>query len=868
VTARRLRWPATAVGAVCLVAVSAALIPLAVKGRATEPRVVLAGNRPAAAAEAPMVGLVDASTPVSLAIALTPRAPIPHSAAHQVRPLTSAEFAATYGASEGAVAAVSQYLAAYGITTTVASPDGLLLDAAGTVGQVEAAFGAREGMVQLKSGRVARAALDEPSLPASLAPLVRAVVGLDTVAEFHPHLSRAPRALARVSGGSSGVCGQTAPPGATPYQPAQLAGVYDLSGLYAQGFRGQGQTVALFELTDYKDADVSAYVSCYGLGATKISRIKVDGGAIQDANALEADLDIDAVLGEEPALSTLLVYGAPNTPTGDLDNFKRIVSDNLASVVSVTFGDCEQHLGAATLRAESDILAQAALQGQTFLAATGDTGSDDCVQGFVSVDDPASQPQVVAVGGTTLNPGLAASASYIAEAAWNWAERPPAGQAPAPAGTGGGASFFWPQPPYQHAIDLSLGGNPYTQPSPPPCGSECREVPDVSADADPATGYYVSCTTVVSTPQGPQPCPSSGCPSGWCVGGGTSFATPLVAAVMSLVDQYRAAHAQGPLGDPHALLYNLGTGPGSPFHDVVAGYGVTDNDPTAGALHGAYPVTAGYDMATGLGSPNAAAVAGASPTQGYWMVAPDGGIFAFGPRAVFAGSMGGRPLNAPIVGMAATPDGRGYWLVASDGGIFAFGNAQFFGSMGGRALSKPIIAIAAAPDGLGYWLVASDGGIFAFGRSAQFFGSMGGRPLNKPIVAMTAAPDGQGYWLVASDGGIFAFGPSAKFFGSMGNRPLFRPIVGMASTPSGQGYWLVASDGGIFAFGPNAQFYGSTGGQALNSPVVGMASTADGHGYWMDASDGGIFAFGNARFFGSMGGRPLNQPVEGMAATG
>jgi hypothetical protein len=101
-------------------------------------------------------------------------------------------------------------------------------------------------------------------------------------------------------------------------------------------------------------------------------------------------------------------------------------------------------------------------------------------------------------------------------------------------------------------------------------------------------------------------------------------------------------------------------------------------------------------------------------------------------------------LNAPIVGMAAAPNGNGYWLVASDGGIFAFGSAGFYGSMGGKPLNAPIVGMAAAPNGNGYWLVASDGGIFAFG-SAGFYGSMGGTPpriaLYGDSLGMEAAPD-------------------------------------------------------------------------------------------------------------------------------
>jgi ribosomal protein L24E len=81
------------------------------------------------------------------------------------------------------------------------------------------------------------------------------------------------------------------------------------------------------------------------------------------------------------------------------------------------------------------------------------------------------------------------------------------------------------------------------------------------------------------------------------------------------------------------------------------------------------------------------------------------------------------------------PDGKGYWLVASDGGIFAFGNASFFGSTGAQTLNNPIVGMAPTPDGKGYWLVASDGGIFAFGN-ASFFGSTGAQILNQPVVGM------------------------------------------------------------------------------------------------------------------------------------
>jgi predicted secreted protein len=179
--------------------------------------------------------------------------------------------------------------------------------------------------------------------------------------------------------------------------------------------------------------------------------------------------------------------------------------------------------------------------------------------------------------------------------------------------------------------------------------------------------------------------------------------------------------------------------------------------------------------------------------------------------------MGGVTLAQPVVGMASTPNG--YYLVARDGGVFAFGpGAPFFGSMGGVTLSAPIVGIAVAPGGNGYYLVGADGGVFAFGPGAVYRGSMGGVALSKPVVGM--ATTAAGYYLVASDGGVFAFGP--PFYGSTGGVSLARPVVGMSALSNG--YYLVASDGGVFAYGPGAAFYGSMGGTRLVQPVVGMTA--------------------------------------------
>jgi hypothetical protein len=235
----------------------------------------------------------------------------------------------------------------------------------------------------------------------------------------------------------------------------------------------------------------------------------------------------------------------------------------------------------------------------------------------------------------------------------------------------------------------------------------------------------------------------------------------------------------------------------------------------ATALLGALPVvTPRLPLAEATLSP------GISREPGYWLVGGDGSIYPFG-SASDRGSLRGKPLSRPVVGMAATPSGAGYWMVAADGGIFSFGDAAFHGSTGALKLNQPIVGMAATQSGKGYWFVAADGGIFSFGDAA-FHGSTGAMKLNKPIVGMAPTPTGKGYWFVASDGGIFSFG-DAGFHGSTGAMKLAKPIAGMAASPSGKGYWFVASDGGIFNFG-DAAFLGSAGGTPLPAGIVVMSA--------------------------------------------
>ena len=249
------------------------------------------------------------------------------------------------------------------------------------------------------------------------------------------------------------------------------------------------------------------------------------------------------------------------------------------------------------------------------------------------------------------------------------------------------------------------------------------------------------------------------------------------------------------------------------------------------------PFSWGHTPAGGASVPHAAAPAPITPN--FWLVTPSGAVESYGVPSYGAPS---GPLNRPIVATVVDQTQGGYWLVASDGGIFAYGDTHFYGSTGSLSLNQPIVGMAQTPDDKGYWMVARDGGIFAFG-DAVFYGSTGSIHLNQPIVGMASTSDGNGYWMVAADGGVFSFG-DAKFYGSTGNITLSQPIVNMTHTSGDTGYWMVAADGGVFSFG-DAQFLGSSAGTA-SEPAERLVATGAGDGYWVVQQNGTMEAFGAA----------------------
>jgi hypothetical protein len=822
----------------------------------------LAGAVPALPSGSKVIGSTDPNTPVSVDVSLKPRdqagldafitdASTPGSPNYR-HYLSPGEFGPRFGPTDATVAAVRSWLSSAGLQVGATESGGLLIPVSGTASQMEQAFGTSLVAARLPSGRVARNNTRGPVVPAALAGALQGVIGLSTVVQPHAQIktTASPNTSPPSAGGgpspsvtpkaSTGVTAHQVPAAcaaASALHPAgytadQLANAYGFSTLYGQGRTGSGLRVGIYELEPYTPSDIATYQNCFGTSVS-VQNVPVDGGATGPQGG-EAALDIEEMASMAPGAS-IVVYSGRQVGNGPIDIYARMVGDDSTQVITTSWGICEPQMDPAMRASESSLFAQAAAQGQTIVAASGDAGSSDCynpsallgADTSLQVDDPADQPYVTGAGGTSIQ----SPSSPPAETVWN--------SGPGTGAGGGGVSSIFGQPAWQSGAGVN---SPAASTQCAALGrASCREVPDVSALSDPAHGFI------------------NYWGGGWGVSGGTSVASPLWGALLAVIDQGQPAT----VGFVNPALYSCAP---SGFNDVTSG----NNDlfPFAAVD---YQATPGYDLASGWGSPSAAALAadlapGSSCTRGlpgYWLAASDGGIFSFG-HAGFYGSTGALALNRPIVGMASTPDGGGYWLVASDGGIFSFGDAGFHGSTGALALNRPIVGMASTPDGGGYWLVASDGGIFSFG-DAGFHGSTGALALNRPIVGMAAVPGGGGYWLVASDGGIFSFG-NAGFHGSAGGLPLNRSIVGMAATPSGSGYWLVASDGGIFSYG-SAGYHGSTGAIALNRPIVGISTTADGAGYWLVASDGGVFTFGDARFFGSTGALTLNRPIVGMAAT-
>jgi hypothetical protein len=248
--------------------------------------------------------------------------------------------------------------------------------------------------------------------------------------------------------------------------------------------------------------------------------------------------------------------------------------------------------------------------------------------------------------------------------------------------------------------------------------------------------------------------------------------------------------------------------------------------------------------------------------NGYWMVASDGSVYAFGDAPYLGGD---HSAIRKAVDIESTHEADGYGVLFDNGWVFGHGWIP----PGLRGTGHPGVILNEGEKAVSLAITSNDRGYIVFtdrGRAipmgnALNQGDLAGRPLNGPVLDSNASPFGASYFAIASDGGVFGFGPDARFDGSMGGKPLNRPVVGMAPDPDGFGYWLVAGDGGVFSF--DARFRGSMADVRLNRPVIGMVPYGD--GYLMVASDGGIFNFSSKRFAGSLGDDPPPNPIVAVA---
>jgi kumamolisin len=486
-------------------------------------------------------------------------------------------------------------------------PESLVVKVSGPAGLVEGAFGVQFHRYRGADGQIFRAHETEPIVPGSLAPHLNAVLGLSNVQGVRkPHLRAfRPTSAGRTSPGTGApaVLSGTGPscyPGGAQcgLAPADIKSVYGLNGT---PLTGAGQTVGLLELDGYNLSDITAYETQFGLSAPAVTCKSVDNmcgrcgsgqsqacfltSPLADGGMVEVALDIEMIIALAPGVSRILVYTALNADSDLVAAYSNIAADDLAKAISTSWGSPQADSSLAVMSSENTIFAQMALQGQTMYAAAGDCGaydqrnsdgSCDTADGF-QVDDPASQPYVTGVGGTSLSGTL--SPLSVSEATWN--------ELGIGYGAGGGgiaeyvgdSTTYWPTPSLPSAWQSGFAG---------PASATNRNVPDVALNADPVTSPYNICvggtcndTTYLTT-----------------LVGGTSAAAPLWAGLTALVNQQCsinqlcAVNAKPTLGFANPPIYALGQ---------TAAYGAIFNDIQTGGNSG-YNAGVGYDNATGWGS--------------------------------------------------------------------------------------------------------------------------------------------------------------------------------------------------------------------------------------------------------------------------
>ncbi|HZY95835.1 MAG TPA: S53 family peptidase [Candidatus Cybelea sp.] len=452
--------------------------------------------------------------------------------------LSRAAFTDQYGADAADLQKVESFARAQGLSIVESSAGRRSVILRGTIAQLSAAFG-----VTLKRCQVGdvtyRGREGSVSVPAELAGVVQAVLGLDD----------RPQAAAHVRIAAQPTTSFTAP---------QIAQLYD----FPTGVDGNGQTIGIIELGGgFSQTDYAAYLSGLGIQAKTVTIVSVDGANSapgQDQNAdVEVMLDAEIAAAVAPG-SNIVMYFAPNTDQGFLDAITTAIHDQThnPSIISISWGGPESSWTQQSLDAYNQAFAAAAAIAVSVCCASGDGGSSDGVtDGSPHADFPASSPNVLGCGGTTLS---GSGQTIASETAW--------------VDSGGGVSAHFALPPWQSTANV---------PAPPAGSGGGRGVPDVSGDADPNSGYQIRVD------------------GSNLVAAGTSAVAPLWAALIALMNQQRGRR----FGFLNPMLYKVPGYPGNPgpLHDITTG------------SNGAYSAGPGWDPCTGLGSPDGARLANDLP---------------------------------------------------------------------------------------------------------------------------------------------------------------------------------------------------------------------------------------------------------------
>jgi subtilase family serine protease len=584
--------------------------------------------------------------------------------------IAKGQFDARFAPSKATVRSMTAYLQSKGLRVQrTVTP--FLLRAIGSSAQIDTAFATTINNYRSSKGVRFYSNAKPASVPAALASHVLGVVGLTNTVRLRPtyqltaaskakHSSEPsceipyPQTLAQLDAipANGPFNGYGGGPGCSGLTPSQTNSLYNAPNAGPRG-RGAGANVAVFELSAYNQSDITTWAhTFYGPRyQPRLVNINVDGGPLATNTSqcptgdtcfygyggdIEVEADIEQDLTIAPDANAVIVYNAPNDETGqtELDQYATIANQDIADSISSSWDVCEPDAGQGYAEAENLIFEQMAAQGQSMFSSSGDTGAFECIRDGTFSDfaplealDPSSQPWVTSTGGTSFesfDPGDNPDPSYPrgTEAVWNTLDVCSGNNSSTATSTGivdcgafgaggGGHSIFWPMPNYQQGPGVI---NPDTVYGTSNCslasaGQACREVPDISANADPLTGYAEYCTGssyVSPNPTGPDytsACfgmtPTPGAP-GWFHIGGTSLSAPLYAALFTDRDAFQGHRA----GSANYLLYALFDNHrtrAATFHDITGFHQVSNNN-------GFYPTTPGYDEATGIGTTNFAAL--------------------------------------------------------------------------------------------------------------------------------------------------------------------------------------------------------------------------------------------------------------------